>query len=204
MNSTNDCVRRKPRAGSRRGDDQERVADLGIGHAVKLAGIVERDDGIDAAAPHHVAGERERRGRLEHHVAERDGPGETFRVRARKARPLELDAHHLALARTRNGGATDGAAAGIEQRPQVDRRGGVEDEPDRVVTAEHRGRDRHRERERQPDRLALMLELDRDRGGRIARDGRFRGFVGSGGLSAARGGGAAATGGFAGAMEGPG
>ena len=67
--------------GPERGDDQQRVADVGVGEAMQLARILERDRDARAPAALREAHDAERLRRLEHHVADRHGPGRCRRRR---------------------------------------------------------------------------------------------------------------------------
>ena len=91
-NSTKSCVLRKPRAGPSAGDDQQRVADLGIGQPVQLARIVERDGDAGAPGADDVASDAERLARLVHAVAEVTTQAGAVRGEAGEPRPLELAA----------------------------------------------------------------------------------------------------------------
>ena len=75
-----------------------------------------------------------------HGVADRDRPAVGFGIDAGQARPFEPQPHHLRLVLPRQLGAADGLARIVAERLDVDRRRGVEHEPQRVGALEHRGR----------------------------------------------------------------
>ena len=144
-----------------RGHHQQRIADLGVGEAMQLTRLVERDGDARAAAGQHLAHRAERLGRLEHHVSDDHRPGVAVEPRAGKFRPVELELNHLPAARGHDCGAAD-AACRRRDLGDVDGNRAVEHQPDRVGTAEHRGRRGLREWKRDVQRLAMAADLCHD------------------------------------------
>ena len=148
---------------SERRHHEQRVANFGVGEAMKLRGRVERDGSARPPAALRDANDAERLRRLEHHVADDNRPGQPLGADAGQLGFVELELDHLSAARSRDRRVADAAPGLRGDLVDVDRRLAVEHQPDRVGAAEHRGRRRHDKREGQAQRLALAAHVDHDR-----------------------------------------
>ena len=106
-----------------RGDDQQRVADFGVGEAMKLARLVERDRDARAPAGLHQA-HRRRAAASARASCRRRSTVQVVAVGADagELRPVELELHHLSVARARDRRVADAAARLRRDLADVDRR----------------------------------------------------------------------------------
>ena len=152
-----DAARRR-----QRGDDEQRVADVGIGDPVNVPGVLEGYRDARAVGADEIAGELERAGRIDDGVADIDGPDPAVGGDAGQARTVELQPHHVGIAGVGKFEAANGAARLAVERAQIDRGFGVEDEPERVGALKHRHADRRLEGEGQLEIGALRVEIGGD------------------------------------------
>ncbi len=97
-----------------------------------------------------MARDGERPRGLDNGVADDHRPARSVGADADEPRPLELDAHDLRLSRARGAHAADRSAELAVNDAQIDRRVGVEDQPERVGAAKRGGRHRCGEGKDQP------------------------------------------------------
>ncbi len=159
-----------------RGDDEELVADVGIGDLVHVLGVVERDRDARPIGPDQIAGDVQRVRRLEDGIADIQRPYRAVGGDAGQARTVELQPHDVGVAALAEIVAANGAARLAVERAQIDRGLGIEHDPQRVGAMKHRHSDGRLEGERQFQVGALLAELDGDLAGAVglARCGRRR------------------------------
>ena len=154
-----DAARRR-----QRGDDEQPVADVGIGDLIDVFRVLELNGDARSIGPDQIAGEVERVGRIDDGVADIDRPHAAVGGDARQPRAVELEPHHVGGAGMGEFDSADGVARLAVERAQIDLGLGVEDQPQRVGALKHRRADRSFEREGQLEIGALLAEI----GGNIA------------------------------------
>ncbi len=149
---------------AKRGDDEQPVADVGIGDLIDVFRVLELNGDARSIGPDQIAGEVERVGRIDDGVADIDRPHAAVGGDARQPRAVELEPHHVGGAGMGEFDSADGAARLAVERAQIDLGLGVEDQPQRVGALKHRRAHRSFEREGQLEIGALLAEI----GGNIA------------------------------------
>ena len=148
----------------RRGDDQQRIAGVGIDQPVHRTGIGQRHGDIGERGIGNVPQHHQRQRRRLAAVGEGQRPlgavGAAFAFERRDLRPVEADADGLTLFQRQQADiADDGAALGAD-RFDIDRFGMVEHQPHRIGAAEQRSRGRRGKGERHAQAVAVTPRLD--------------------------------------------
>ena len=145
-----------------RGDDDERIAGVGVVEPVHQMRRIERDGDARPVGADQVAADGERVRGVDGGIADLHRPDRAIDIDGGQMRMIEFYAHDVGVGRVGEFGAADGAACFAVERAKIDIGIGIEHDPQRVGAIEDRRRRRCCERKGQFQVGALAGELGRD------------------------------------------